>query len=34
MPTTVSIPVYGRIPARQNVSVGSYHLPVNITLSY
>jgi spore coat protein U-like protein len=33
-PTTLSIPVYGRIPARQDVSVGSYHLPVSITLSY
>lgn len=34
MPTTLSIPVYGRIPARQNVSVGRYHLPVGVTLSY
>lgn len=34
VPTTLSIPVYGRIPARQNVSVGSYHLPVSVTLSY
>jgi spore coat protein U-like protein len=33
-PTTLSIPVYGRIPARQDVSVGSYHWPVSITLSY
>ncbi len=33
-PITLSIPVYGRIPARQNVSVGSYHLPVSVTLSY
>jgi spore coat protein U-like protein len=33
-PTTLSIPVYGRIPAGQDVSVGSYHLPVSITLSY
>jgi spore coat protein U-like protein len=33
-PTTLSIPVYGRIPARQNVSVGSYHLPVSVTLSF
>ena len=33
-PTTLSIPVYGRIPPRQDVSVGSYHWPVSITLSY
>ncbi|NDC08063.1 MAG: SCPU domain-containing protein [Oxalobacteraceae bacterium] len=33
-PTTLSIPVYGRIPARQDVAVGSYHWPVSITLSY
>jgi spore coat protein U-like protein len=34
MPTTLSIPVYGRIPARQNVSVGSYQLPLAVSLSY
>jgi spore coat protein U-like protein len=34
VPTTLSIPVYGRIPARQNVSVGSYHLPLNVMLSF
>jgi spore coat protein U-like protein len=34
VPMTLSIPVYGRIPARQNVSVGSYHLPVSVVLTY
>ncbi|MBM3365911.1 MAG: spore coat protein U domain-containing protein [Betaproteobacteria bacterium] len=34
VPMTLSIPVYGRIPARQNVSVGSYYLPVSVVLTY
>ena len=33
-PTIISIPVYGRIPARQNVAVGSYYLPVSVVMTY
>ncbi len=32
--TTLSLPVYGRIPARQNVSVGHYQLGVTVLLSF
>lgn len=32
--TTAQYPIYGRIPARQNVSVGSYMDAIIITLEY
>lgn len=32
--TTLSLPVYGRIPARQNVSVGNYQLNVGVILNF
>lgn len=33
-PTVLSIPVYGRIPAGQNVAVGNYHLPLSVIITY
>lgn len=34
VPTTLAVPVYGRIPARQDVSVGSYLLPLSVSMTY
>ena len=34
VPTTLAVPVYGRIPARQNVSVGHYRLAVSVSISF
>lgn len=32
--TVLSLPVYGRLPARQGVSVGNYRLPLSVILNY
>ncbi len=32
--TTLTIPLYGRIPARQSVSVGNYQMMITVRMSY
>lgn len=32
--TTLTIPLYGRVPARQSVSVGQYQLVVTVRMNY
>lgn len=33
-PMTLTFPLYGRIPAAQNVTVGDYRLPLTVLLNY
>lgn len=32
--TTLSLPIFGRVPARQNVAVGHYQLPVTVIVNF
>lgn len=32
--TTMSLPIFGRVPARQNVAVGNYQLPVTVIVNF
>ena len=32
--TTIALPVYGRVPARQNIAVGNYQLGVTVILKF